>query len=251
METVKFTATKLINSGKQGILRPDEHGYYILPIGGLNCFNSAGEYYTLDGAKQLFEKSSVFMRRVSNGCLKGELGHPKRQQGQSMDDYVNRILTIDENNVVCHYGDIWLDHDFGKNNPKYNNPALVAIMGKVKPSGPKGRFLKESLDNPKEDVCFSVRALTKDYYHRGVNHRVLQQIVTLDNVVEPGIDHARKYDSPALESMSECLVTKKNIKSVIDHTENSLAVEDSRIIAIESLKIFDNTVIKVPTYSKW
>ncbi|MGI9212448.1 MAG: S80 family phage morphogenetic serine protease, partial [Methylococcaceae bacterium] len=75
-ELIKFTATKLSSHGKMGAIPVDVDGYRTMIVGALNAFNSSGEYYVLDAAKKLFEESSTFMRRVRNGCLKGEVGHP-------------------------------------------------------------------------------------------------------------------------------------------------------------------------------
>jgi hypothetical protein len=249
MNSIKFTSTVLNGSGKKGILKPDEEGYYTLVVGGLNTYNSAGEYYTLDGAKRLFESSSIFMRRVSSGCLKGEVGHPKQTDNMSLATYTNRVLSIEETNVCCHFKEVWLDYDYGKNNPKYNNSGLVAIMAKVKPAGPNGSQLKSSLDNPNENVCFSIRALTRDYYRAGTRMRVLDTIVTFDNVIEPGIATSTKYSSPALESLSETLVNRKQLEALL-LPNNNIATESSKTIINEILISLDKN-INPPIYNRW
>jgi len=255
MSNVKFTATKLNGTGKRGILKPDADGYYEMPIGGLNTFNSAGQYYVLDGAKQLFEESSVFMRRIKNGCLKGEVGHPKKLPGMSMDDFVNRILTIDEKNVCCHFKEVWLDESFGKNNQEYKNPDLVAIMAKIKPSGPKGDFLQKSFDNPDENVCFSIRAFTRDYYQRGQTYRVLTQIISFDSVIEPGISNATKWHSPSLESISECAIRQVSFENIVNNQLDYIATEDSKILALDTINTLNKQqpklIVKPPIISKW
>lgn len=254
MSLIKFTATKLAGTGKLGILKPDADGYYEQIIGGLNTYNSVGEYYTAEGATQLFQESSSFMRRIKSGCLKGELGHPKRLPGQSMNEYLNRILTIEETNVVCHFKDIWLDTQFGKNNPKFNNPALVAVMARFKPTGPKADALRLSLENPHEDVCFSIRALTKDYYQRGQTYRVLNQIVTFDNVNEPGLALARKYESPALEDLIDCTIRQQVLETVAND-QSFIATESSRALAVETLQTVQThpkfNIGILPTISQW
>lgn len=250
MSKVRFTETKLSATGKKGILTPDADGYYELVIGGLNTFNSAGEYYALDGAKQLFEESSIFMRRVRNGCLMSEESHPSKLPGMSMDDYISRILKIDEGNVCCHIKEVWLDETYGKRHPKLNNPNLVAIVAKLKPAGPKGQFLKQSLENPNENVCFSIRALTNDYYQRGQTIRVLQQIVTFDRVVEGGISIANKWDTPAMES-NEVPVTKSQIEKVAYQNNSFVATEDSKLLANECLKAFETKQVPKPIYHSW
>ena len=253
MSMIKFTETKLSETGKQGILTPDSNGYYEMVIGGLNVFNSVGEYYVYEGAKQLFEQSSSFMRRIKTGCLKGELGHPKRAPGMSIDDYLNRIMTIEETNVVCHFADIYLDTEFGKKNPQYKNPGLVAIIGKFKPAGPHANALRASLENPKEEVCFSIRALTKDIYRNGRNERTLMQVVTWDQVCEPGLSLARKWHSPGLESLNETPITVSQIQRLAETTGNEIAIESSTALANETLKLVDITlpIIKPPTYAQW
>lgn len=253
MAIIKFTATKLVNTGKRGILPRDENGYYTIVIGGLNCLNSAGERYLLEGAQTLFQNDSgVFMRRVRNGCLKAETGHPKRTPGMSNDDYLRRILTIDEKNVCAHFKDVWLDTDYGKTHPELRNPQLCAILAKLIPAGPNGPALQKALDNPDENVCFSIRALTSDFYQNGVNNRVLKSIVNWDWVVEPGIAIATKYDTPCLESISESIVTREEVSRVIQTPSAMIATEDSRIIAQEAIHLFDTSKeIITPKFFKW
>lgn len=255
MSNVRFTGTKLANTNKKGILKPDEDGYYEMIIGGLNTFNSAGEYYTLEGAKALFEESSIFMRRVRNSSLYAEYAHPKKLPNMSMDQYINRILSIDENNVCCHIKEVWLDETYGKKHPELNNPALVAIMAKVKPYGPKGVHLKESIENPSQNTSFSIRALTNDFYQRGQTVRVLQQIVTFDACVsEPGIAIATKFQSPGLESssdFSDFTVTRAQIERVAYQNNSFVGTEDSKLLVKECLKAFEVKQAPKPIYHSW
>jgi hypothetical protein len=253
MSTIRFTETKLSSTGKQGIIKPDADGYYDIVIGGLNVLNSAGEYYVYNGAKELFEQSSTFMRRVKNGCLRGELGHPKLAPGMSTDDFIQRILRIEETNTCVHYADIVLDTDYGKNNPKFNNPYLVAVIGKIKPSGPKATALESAINNPKENVCFSIRALTKDTYSNGRNNRMLVQIVTWDHVIEPGISIANKWDSNALESLSEVPVTMQQLETIAETTDMTGVAFESCAMAKETLKLVSLklNVNTVPKFAQW
>lgn len=199
-QTVRFTCTALAGSGKKGILPKDEYGYRIQPIGALNCFNSAGEFYTANKARELFEQSSSFIRRVASGCLKGEEGHPKREPGQSEEDFIRRVLRIDERNVCAHFAEIWLDFDNVKDN--YGRP-VIAIMGKVAPAGPHADSLERAFNNPNEEVCFSIRSFTDDAVVGGCRQRTLVEIVTFDRVTEPGIAHARKFRAPGLEGLGD------------------------------------------------
>ncbi len=237
MSIVKFTGTVLPNINKKGVLTPDSNGYYTFIVGGLNCFNSAGEYYTAKGASQLFEGSSHLMRRISNGALFGELGHPKKDPAMSMEDFYKRVFTLDEQNICCHFSEIWLDFAYGKNTPSANNPDLVAIMAKVKPSGVHAKALEDSITNPQENVAFSIRGITDNKYRNGRVERTLTQIITWDRVIEPGIKMANKWASPVLEELSDVSINTEKLLQVAAESQCSLlATENSRAIYSEVIE---------------
>lgn len=198
LNSVRFTCTALKNSGKKGLLAKDEEGYYSSVLGGLNVFNSAGEYYNAEGVRQLFEASGLLQKRIKQGRLRGEWGHPKQLPGETDGSFINRIFLINEEKVACHFKEIWLDDANVKNE---NGQPVIAIMGKFCPSGPYADSLQRSLENPNENVSFSIRAFTDDQRIRGVTNRYLKTIVTWDVVNCPGISIAEKWKSPSLESL--------------------------------------------------
>lgn len=250
LNTIRFTCTQLEGTGKQGVLKPDQNGYYTQAIGALNVFNSANMWYTYEGAKNLFESSSPFIRRVKRGVLRGEVGHPKQLPGMTLDQYADRILTIDENNTCVHFGEIWLDFEAYKD--QRGNP-VVGIMSKFKPSGPKSDFLQKQIDNSRENVCFSIRSFTEDYYSKGIRNRDIKQIVTFDYVNEPGILYAEKYRSPSLESLEETMFTQTNIQKAIDRQTLRLAFgQESSVLSKEDLfESFGWKTKQEPGYMKW
>lgn len=267
MSKVSFTATKLENLNKEGVIKPDEDGYYELVIGGLNVFNSAGDYYVEHGARELFAESGSLQRRINKGVLRGELGHPKVPPGTSLERAMMIYEVIDEKNVICHFSKIWLDFDYGKNNPVYNNDKLIAIMALVKPSGIHGHVLKEALENKRENVFFSLRGITEDYMTGGVRHRILSSIISFDYVGEGGIDTANKWDSPATESVGlesfnkKKVINKDLIKLSIDNLDvpkleslfknNNFALENSNIETIEETIKIVNKHYSPPIYKEW
>lgn len=211
--SVRFECTSLAGTSKVGNLKQDEDGYYELVVGALNVYNSAGQYYVFDQAKELFQQSSQLMRRVKRGVLRGEYGHPKMEPGMTDAQFANRIMSIYEHNVCCHHKEITLDFDRVRD--KDGRP-VIAIISKVLPSGPQGEFLKKSLDNPNENVCFSIRAFTDDYREGALTKRVLKTIVTWDFVTEPGIAVAEKFISPALESHFGMEMSRGTIKRAVE-----------------------------------
>lgn len=231
--TVRFECTRLGNH--LGKLSKDKDGYYTMPVGGLNVYNSSGEFYTYEEAKKLFENSSPFMRRVDRGALRAEVGHPVREPGMSEQDYVRRILTIRESNTCAFFKEIWLDFDSVKDR---NGMPVIAIMAKVAPSGPHAQMLADAFERKGENVCFSIRAFTVDKMVNGVMRRTLDTIVTFDFVNEPGIDHAEKFRAPSLEN--ERIETHTFSRAVIEDAVNGMrqsgvATESSVVMGRELL----------------
>lgn len=236
--TVKYTCTALVGKNKAGVLTPDEDGYYTMTVGALDTYNSNNAYYPLEPGKKLFDESSSFMRRVKSGNCKGEVGHPKPLPGQKQTMYLNRILSIEETNVCCHFRSFYLQED------KENG--VVSIMAELKPAGPKGDSLKEALENKHENVCFSIRSLTDDIRSMsGVIHKNLKTIVTFDWVTEPGISVANKYESPSLESnvnemhldaLEEVEITKWHIDSLEQSNALQGASMEHTLVSIEDVK---------------
>lgn len=249
MDVIKFTETVFSDKGKKGILTPDSDGYYTMLVGALNSYNSAGEYYTAEGALQLFENSSHFVRRIKTGALYAELGHPKKSPEMSMENFYNRVVTIEETNVCGHFSEIILDHQYGKKHPELKNPELIAIVAKVKPAGPKANALQLALENPKQNCAFSIRGLTENKYIRGRVERRLTNIITFDMVTEPGIATSDKAFAPGLEhrvateslqhELLDTVVDKDTLKRVLSSNMSLVGMESNRELFTDILKTLE------------
>lgn len=252
MEVVKFTETVFSDSNKKGIITPDSDGYYTLVVGALNTYNSSGEYYTAEGALELFENSSQFMRRIKNGALYCELGHPKKLPGMTNDQFYYRIISIEETNICAHISEISLDFNYGKNNPQYNNPDLIAIIAKVKPAGAKAQALQLALENPKQNAAFSIRGITENKFTNGRMERRLTNIITFDHVTEGGILVADKAHSPALESFNEgrvcetldTVIDKEALKRVLQSSIGNVSLESNRVLFKDILKSIEGSKVR-------
>lgn len=194
---VSFQCTALKGQNKAGLIKPDPTGYRTVVLGALDIFNSAGQFYTYEDAKSLFTESSTFMRKVQQGALRGEHGHPKPWPGMTNDAWCSRILDVYEDRVCVHIRKVWLDFDKVKDR---DGKKVIAIMGEVKPAGELGHILEQSFNNPDENVAFSIRCFTDVDRKMGRTNKAIRHIVTWDHVLEPGIHVADKYYSPALES---------------------------------------------------
>ena len=231
MDKIRFTCTRLANTGKKGIITPNADGYYDLVIGGLNMYNSAGMKYTaVKDVLDLFQnKSSSFRRKIERGALRGEVGHPKFLPGMSKDQFIDRIMTIDEKNVCCHFSEVYLDFDSFKNE---DGSPIITIKGLVKPSGAQGAFLKEQLENPKENVCFSIRSFSSKAVVGGVVQFRLVEVITWDRVTEPGLNIARKYFAPTLESYVDHEIKKEVLQEAV--LKPTMVTENGMLVTHES-----------------
>lgn len=228
MSVIRFTGFKVKNNAGTEI-KCDQDGYYEIIVGGLNILNSSGQLYSYDGAKELFEGSSTLRRRIENGALKGEVGHPVKESGMSSDKFLERWIEIRDRNVCVHFSDIWLDTDRIKDE---QGRGVVAVVAKLKPSGVHGAMLKDALDNSKENVAFSVRGFTEDKKINGITLRVLKTIITYDYVNEPGISIANKFKTAnaGLGNLSG--------ESVSFETEQTF----DRIVTDEDLKLVEKKI---------
>lgn len=243
-----FECTALKGTNKTGALKPDADGYYTMVVGALDFYNSRGQFYTYHGAKKLFEESSPFMRRIKEGSLYGECGHP-RQDGMSNMEFMNRIADVRENNIACHFRRIYLD------NTTVRGPdgrMAIAIVAEIKPAGPMGPALKEALENPSQNVCFSIRSLTQDEMVRGTVHKHLRTIMTFDWVAEPGISIARRWSSPALESLVSVNTTAKEIQALRNRQIGSVGMESAaNQMLAEALEALANAEHDLPPSARW
>lgn len=260
MDVVKFTETVFSSKGKKGILTPDSDGYYEVVVGALNTYNSAGEYYTAEGAIALFENSSHLMRRIKNGALYAELGHPKKAPGMSMEQFYSRVVSIEETNICGHFSELRLDFKFGEKHPELNNKDLIAVVAKVKPAGPKANALQIALENPKQNAAFSVRGLTENKYKNGRVERRLTNIICYDHVTEPGVAVSDKYMAPGLEhrvalenhlnELTDVTVDKSTLTRVLKSNMSIVGMESNRELFTDILKTID-TKPKINKLANW
>jgi hypothetical protein len=193
---ILFTCTKM--HGKKGVLKND-NGYREVILGGFNIHNATGDFYPMcEELKKIFSNSSDFSRRINNGQLYGERDHPKILPGMTERAFMHRALEVHMDNVCHHIRSVRLDTS-GVIKDKYGKPA-IAVIGDISPSGPHAAELERSFNNSSENTAFSIRSFTKDTIIGGTRYREVHQIVTWDRVLEPGIEDATKYASPATES---------------------------------------------------
>lgn len=229
-QNVTYGCTALVGSNKAGIIKPDAQGYRKMVIGALDSFNSGGAYYVLnDRVRGLFDQSSILQRRIADGALRGEMGHPRKQANMKPSDWLQRVLDIYEPNMCVHYKSVTLDFNSAT---VINGRPIVPIYAELAPTGAMGPALEKQLSNPNENVCFSIRSLTDDNNVGGVIQKEIKTIVTFDCVNEPGMANAKKWFAPSLECLDEMVIRPAHLKVVVDNTRRG-GMESTRAMAIE------------------
>ena len=249
-----YKMSRLDGTDKQGILRPDEGGWYTICIGALDHasknVNKSGqnEYYSSEGAESFFAPGTLFNDRIQGGFVKAEYGHPKREAGMTDIQFLERNMQIEETKVCATFGAIWLV-------PGYIDPLTkekcVGIFAKIKPSGTYGKFLEQDLQEKGFNVCFSIRSLTTRKNMGGRNVKVLHTVITFDYVTEPGITCAEKLISPSCESVNhvnaidtcDVEVTAESAKRVVERAEAGMVSVESSTLSILT-DIFKHTSVK-------
>lgn len=190
-------------------LKPNKDGYYSVVLGALETTNNVGHYYVMNNdVLKLFSASSELLYKVKNRRLYPEDNHPKWPAGLDLAAYKELLLETDSDQIVGHVRSVWLDGDLSPEQKatKGVNENTTFIMGEIIPFGFRKQVLQDSLVNPYQDTCFSVRAFSDDWDRGGVSYKALSHIIKWDLVPEPGIDIASKYNSKSAIAMESRLL---------------------------------------------
>lgn len=218
----RYSALALPGYNNSSKLNPDQNGYRKCILGGFNLYNHSGEYYPLtESVKGLFETGGIVRRRLDSGLCRGEYGHPKIQ-GMCLEAALNRLAVLDELLISHHIRDV----DLVPSIDEYKNDIILAV-GSVKPTGPFGDCLEKQMDNPDENVAFSIRSFTTKSMYNGKTAKIVRDAITWDYVNEPGIKAATQFNTAiSLEELSNTLI----------FTDNDLdtAISESNFSGLES-----------------
>lgn len=206
-----FGCTALMGTNKTGLLKPDESGYYRMVLGAFDAFNSGDQFYPAGPALELLQDSGVLQRRIANGALRGEYGHPRKLPGMTDRDFLLRLADIVEQNVSHHIRRVEIIPQGMRDE---SGRPVIGVLGDIKPCGPFGQALQASLDAKDENVCFSIRSITNDRMERGRWNKYIRAIYTWDYVNEPGMSGAKKWHAPGLESLQEVVADEHSMRRI-------------------------------------
>jgi len=219
-----------VRSGKKlGAIRPDQDGYYQIPLAVLGTPTDNRTYYDVDAfIDQITNPTSVINRCLTDGKLYGEYGHPLIQL---MPDamVVPRLLVIDEKNVSHHIKKIW-------SGEKLESGGRV-IYGLVKPSGPYADAIRQNLDDPCMNTSFSLRSIAKSRQEGPLTRRTIKHLVTFDYVNAGGYAEASKRFSPGVESLVDVMLMDNHFRITESAMESLSASELNDIFGAKQVMI--------------
>ncbi|ANZ49339.1 head maturation protease [Erwinia phage Machina] len=216
--TMRYNCVALAGINKGQTLQKDADGYYYVLLGALNIFNSEGIFYAFNESKHVFDRSSVFMRKVQAGNLFGEEDHPPFEPGMSEAQWIERNEWIETKNVAMHIREVELK----PTDQVCNGMPVVEIWGWIKPNRDRGPYLAEALENPHQNVCFSLRAIVREGRIGGTLCRRIDRMVTFDWVIEDGLQICNKYS--AIERGSK--VARESTRTFVDRPIHRRTLEE-------------------------
>lgn len=186
--------TLLIKNGRKlGRIRPDENGYYEMPLAVLGTVTDNRTYYEVeDFVSQLTTPTSFINKCLANAKLFGEYGHPMIVLLPD-DKVLPRLMVIDEKSVSHHIKQI-------RTGDKLESGGRI-LYGLIKPHGPYGENLQSSLDDPCLNTSFSLRSIAQSRQEGNITRRRIKHLVTFDYVNAGGYDEASKRYAPSVESI--------------------------------------------------
>lgn len=225
--STRFANTILAGKNKSGELKPDADGYYTVVLGVLDAVNTVGEFYSSKNVEALLAPHSSLMDRMKRGILFGEWGHPKAENYPNKTAFMMRIKRFDEDRKAFHIADIWVE-----DRQTVEGGVEKLILGKIIPSGPYAECLRQALDNPLENVCFSGRYYSDVTISNGRVVRTPYAAGTWDYVTEAGMPKAHIWNSPSLESASVTMSMCEDEVELTDQMFDSLIEREVELDAV-------------------
>jgi hypothetical protein len=185
------------NNNRVGRVIPDENGIYKgLPMMVLGQVTQQKTYYDPQSMiDQITNPNTRFNMVLRQGKLAGEYGHPSFIGMMSESDQLQRLVTVDEKSTSHIFTSLYTDPLTPEGN--------IVVRGDIKPTGPMGSVLKDSLDDPVINTAFSLRAYVDTKMNPdGVKYRTVRSLVTFDCVTSSGFFGTDKSHALALEHLA-------------------------------------------------
>lgn len=250
-----YASVAMPTPGKKGVLKKLDNGYSEVLIGAFGAFGNGGWLYDERTAIHYMNNNPEFLQLLANKRLRSEWGHPVRQPGMSDIEWFERVNTILESNWSSHQRKLHLSSDTVKDE---KGRAVIAIIAETTPCGPHAKEFERIMENPDEDLNYSIRSFAKRDFNTMRKH--ITKIINFDNVWTPGIKSISKFNTPSMESASV-------VGNMLDETEfyldqlregytesandESFEHDQGMIKIIDSLTLTTTTSVSMSSAYRW
>lgn len=194
---ISFRIETIYPNARVGVLKPDERGVFrSIPMMVLGEITQQKTYYEPESVvNQIVSPDSHFNKVFKNQKLMGEYGHPTFYDLPSDNDKIQRLCTVDESKVSHLFTSLYTDSP--------SSDGTIIVRADIKPTGPYGAVLKDSLEDPVVNTSFSLRAFVDTNIRPdGVKYRTVKSLTTFDAVGSSGFKNSDKGHALGLESFS-------------------------------------------------
>lgn len=192
----------VLDGREKKAFRPDSEGYYHIPGAILGAVTRNKTFYEVDRIiEEVTGKPVVtsLFQRLTTGGLYGEYGHPSAHEFPNARVWVQRLFEIWESKHSHFIGRIYTD-------PNTEINGGIPLMVALKPAGPYGKAVQESLDDPDQNSALSLRSILKSSKMDptlGAERRTIQSLITFDFVGAGGFaETSKRYGVSGNESLS-------------------------------------------------
>lgn len=239
---LSVTTSQIIDNRTLGAPVKDNDGYYLdIPAAVIGIVSrNKTRYDAKHFIEQITSPESSFNKRLCEGVLGGELGHPEVDMRSQ--NGISRLLNINPQKQSHHIRTIKVKNikDLG----------IDVVTMDAKGAGPYGYVFEESMADPTRNTAFSLRGLSQAVVNKatGITDKKLIALTTFDMVVGGGFAQASKrYMQLAQEAMFIVGEDDFHVGSceVIDHVLSDEDLVTVRNIAVESFTDTElNEIIK-------
>jgi hypothetical protein len=232
-----ITTTQIEDNRTLKSATKDKDGYYTgVPVATLGVASrNKTAYDTKSFLDQIMGEDTSMNRRLKEGTLFSEYGHPfvdlNSPQGMA------RLLHLEPKQKSNHIRSISVK--------RVEDLGLDLVLMDTKPSGPYGQYFDEAMQDPTQNVAFSLRGISKATFDRstGITNRSLISLVTFDTAVASGgfREASKRYIDAATESL---VADNRNNDFVYESTEivnYQISPNDLMLVRNIAVESFTNT----------
>lgn len=200
-----FRAGNYNLEGKQGVLKKNDAGNYVILVGCYNAYNYAGEKYMWTSTLAGLMKNSIARERCNQNQLYGEDEHPMfrdyckatRSTEQNVAFYMERLQETPSFKHAHQIFDFWVE----EMDEKVDGLPVMGVWAELNPFS---EVQKASLADPKRNTAYSVRSFVDppSLSTLGAYLYHTRQLVTWDHVSNQAQFKTCKYKTPGLQSQT-------------------------------------------------